>query len=130
MKWAAPVSVSSVARWLVVALASIPIVLVKLYLQYLVQAEYAFHVTNLAWIVGPLTVIGDRDVRIVQGKKGSDSPIKLYFDDGNNTNNSTVRQPGKAVIDPKHTDHPDVKQNSNAVDEVIKAQGGAPPKPH
>jgi hypothetical protein len=34
----------------------------------------------------------------------------------------------KAVIDPKHTDHPDVKQNSNAVDEVIKAQGGAPPK--
>ena len=34
----------------------------------------------------------------------------------------------KAVIDPKHTDHPDVKQNSNAVDEVIKAQGGPPPK--
>ena len=34
----------------------------------------------------------------------------------------------KAVIDPKRTDHPDVKQNSNAVDEVIKAQGGSPPK--
>jgi hypothetical protein len=34
----------------------------------------------------------------------------------------------KAVIDPKHTDHPDVKQNSNAVDDVIRAQGGSPPK--
>jgi hypothetical protein len=34
----------------------------------------------------------------------------------------------KAVIDPKRTDHPDVRQNSNAVDEVIKAQGSPPPK--
>lgn len=34
----------------------------------------------------------------------------------------------KAVIDPKHTDHPDVKQNGNAVDDVIRAQGGPPPK--
>jgi hypothetical protein len=30
----------------------------------------------------------------------------------------------KAVVDPDKTDKPDVKQNSNAVDEVIKAQGG------
>jgi hypothetical protein len=30
----------------------------------------------------------------------------------------------KAVIDPDQTDKPDVKQNSNAVDAVIKAQGG------
>jgi hypothetical protein len=34
----------------------------------------------------------------------------------------------KAVIDPKHTDHPNVKQNGNAVDDVIRAQGGTPPK--
>jgi hypothetical protein len=34
----------------------------------------------------------------------------------------------KAVVDPDHTDHPDVKQNGNAVDDVIKAQGGTPPK--
>jgi hypothetical protein len=34
----------------------------------------------------------------------------------------------KAVIDPKRTDRPDVKQNSDAVDQVIKAQGGSPPK--
>ena len=30
----------------------------------------------------------------------------------------------KAVIDTDGTDSPDVKQNSNAVDSVIKAQGG------
>jgi len=33
------------------------------------------------WIVGPLTAIGDREVRIVQGKKASGTPIKLYFDE-------------------------------------------------
>jgi hypothetical protein len=35
----------------------------------------------------------------------------------------------KAVIDPDHTDHPDVKSNSDAVETVIRAQGGEPPKP-
>jgi hypothetical protein len=30
----------------------------------------------------------------------------------------------KSVLDSDKTDHPDVKQNSNAVDDVIKAQGG------
>lgn len=34
----------------------------------------------------------------------------------------------RAVVDVDHTDHPDVKQNNNAVDEVIRAQGGTPPK--
>jgi hypothetical protein len=34
----------------------------------------------------------------------------------------------KAVIDPDQTDKPDVKQNNNAVDAVIKAQGGTQPK--
>jgi photosynthetic reaction center cytochrome c subunit len=33
------------------------------------------------WIVGNLTVIGDRQARIVQGKKASGTPIKLYFDE-------------------------------------------------
>jgi len=32
----------------------------------------------------------------------------------------------KAVIDTDHSDHPDVKSNSNAVDDVIRAQGGTP----
>ncbi len=35
----------------------------------------------------------------------------------------------KAVIDPDHNDKPDVKANGNAVEEVIKAQGGAGPAP-
>ncbi|HEX2687038.1 MAG TPA: hypothetical protein VHN14_10490 [Kofleriaceae bacterium] len=30
----------------------------------------------------------------------------------------------KAVLDTDHSDHPDVKSNSNAVDDVIRAQGG------
>ena len=37
----------------------------------------------------------------------------------------------KSVVDNDHSDKPDVKQNSNAVDQVIKAQGGGgtpPPK--
>jgi outer membrane lipoprotein-sorting protein len=49
-----------------------------------VEAELSFPglikqaLTN--WIVGPLSAIGDREVRIVQGKKASGTPIKLYFD--------------------------------------------------
>jgi hypothetical protein len=34
----------------------------------------------------------------------------------------------KAVIDTDNSDHPDVKSNSNAVDAVIRAQGGTPKK--
>jgi photosynthetic reaction center cytochrome c subunit len=33
------------------------------------------------WIVGPVTVIGDRPARFVQGKKASGTPVKLYFDE-------------------------------------------------
>ena len=40
------------------------------------------------------------------------------------TGNAVIR----AVIDVDHNDHPDVKSNSNAVDTVIRAQGGTPPK--
>jgi len=32
----------------------------------------------------------------------------------------------KAVIDTDHSDHPNMKSNSNAVDDVIRAQGGTP----
>jgi hypothetical protein len=35
----------------------------------------------------------------------------------------------KAVVDPEHKDHPDVKSNGDAVDTVIKAQGGSTPPP-
>ncbi len=49
------------------------------------EAELAFPgqikqvLTN--WVVGPLTAVGDRQTRIVQGKKASGTPIKLYFDE-------------------------------------------------
>ena len=33
------------------------------------------------WVVGPLTVIADRDVRMVQGRKPGGQPITLYFDE-------------------------------------------------
>jgi outer membrane lipoprotein-sorting protein len=33
------------------------------------------------WVVGPVTTIGDLQARIVQGKKASGTPIKLYFDE-------------------------------------------------
>ena len=36
---------------------------------------------SLNWIVGPLAVIGNREARIVQGKKASGAPIKRYFDE-------------------------------------------------
>jgi photosynthetic reaction center cytochrome c subunit len=49
------------------------------------EAELSFpgQITQVLtnWIVGPLTVIGDREARIVQGRKASGTPIKLYFDE-------------------------------------------------
>jgi outer membrane lipoprotein-sorting protein len=49
------------------------------------EAELSFpgQITQVLtnWIVGPLTVIGEREARIVQGKKASGAPVKLYFDE-------------------------------------------------
>jgi O-antigen/teichoic acid export membrane protein len=39
---------------LLVALAAVPFVIVKTFLSFLLQAEYAFVSTNLAWLAGPL----------------------------------------------------------------------------
>lgn len=50
-----------------------------------VEAELSFpgHIKQVlgGWVVGPVTLIGDREVRIVQGKKATGSPIKLYFEE-------------------------------------------------
>ena len=50
-----------------------------------VDAELSFpgHIKQVlrGWVVGPLTLIDDREVRIVQGKKANGSPIKLYFEE-------------------------------------------------
>jgi O-antigen/teichoic acid export membrane protein len=36
-----------------IALGAVPLVIVKTYLQFLLQAQYAFVATNLAWLAGP-----------------------------------------------------------------------------
>jgi O-antigen/teichoic acid export membrane protein len=36
-----------------VALGSIPVLILRRYLNFLVQAEYGFTVTNVAWVIGP-----------------------------------------------------------------------------
>jgi photosynthetic reaction center cytochrome c subunit len=50
-----------------------------------VDAELSFpgHIKQVlrGWVAGPLTLIDDREVRIVQGKKANGSPIKLYFEE-------------------------------------------------
>jgi O-antigen/teichoic acid export membrane protein len=38
-----------------VAFAAIPVMVLKAYLSFLLQADYGFAVTNMAWLVGPLT---------------------------------------------------------------------------
>jgi len=45
--------VSRTLLWL--TLASLPLVIVRVYLSFLLQADYAFTITNLAWISGPAT---------------------------------------------------------------------------
>jgi O-antigen/teichoic acid export membrane protein len=41
--------------WLVVVCCSLPILILKVYLQFLAQSNYKFSVTNAAWIIGPVT---------------------------------------------------------------------------
>jgi O-antigen/teichoic acid export membrane protein len=47
---------TSALRWL--TLAFIPVLLLNLYLRWLVRADYAFAVTNIAWLVTPVANIG------------------------------------------------------------------------
>jgi hypothetical protein len=49
------------------------------------EAELSFpgQITQVLtdWIAGPLIVIGEREARIVQGRKAGGAPVKLYFDE-------------------------------------------------
>jgi O-antigen/teichoic acid export membrane protein len=47
---------TSALRWL--TLAFIPVLLLNLYLRWLVRADYAFAVTNIAWLVSPVANVG------------------------------------------------------------------------
>jgi O-antigen/teichoic acid export membrane protein len=49
------VSTGAAARWL--ALASIPVLVLLVYLQNLAQADYAFALTNVTWLLPPLTTV-------------------------------------------------------------------------
>ena len=49
------VATGSTARWL--AIASIPLLILLMYLQYLAQADYAFGLTNVTWLLPPLTTV-------------------------------------------------------------------------
>ena len=40
---------------LIIVLASIPMLILQEYLMFLVQAHYGFNVTNLAWLITPVT---------------------------------------------------------------------------
>ncbi len=64
--------------WLLVALAAVPMLILKVYLQFLVQAEYGFGVTNLAWIVGPLTTAGTNSVLAAIGVLSVGSAIVVW----------------------------------------------------
>ena len=44
---------------LAVALLTIPVVIARAYLSFLLQSQYAFKVTNLAWLLGPDRSVGN-----------------------------------------------------------------------
>lgn len=50
-----------------VALASIPLVILRLYLHFLAQADYQFGVTNAAWLLGPSTTVAVNGVLALTG---------------------------------------------------------------
>src|SRR5207245_2473891 len=51
-------------RWL--ALGAIPMLILQLYLKMLVQADYGFAVTNVAWLLGPvLNIVGNGALALV-----------------------------------------------------------------
>lgn len=57
--WLFPAIAGDLDRKLLwIPLAAVPLVILKLYLNFLLQADYAFGVTNLAWLLGPGTSAG------------------------------------------------------------------------
>jgi O-antigen/teichoic acid export membrane protein len=50
-----------------IALGSIPLVILRLYLHFLAQADYHFGVTNVAWLLGPSTTVAVNGVLALTG---------------------------------------------------------------
>ena len=58
LAWGAPSARGSLTVGLVaISAIAIPLSVLRWYLAFLVQAEYAFGITNLAWLSGPLTTV-------------------------------------------------------------------------
>jgi O-antigen/teichoic acid export membrane protein len=58
LAWAVPAAGGHVDPWLLrLTLLGIPLVILKLYLQLLLQSDYRFGITNIAWLAGPLTTV-------------------------------------------------------------------------
>ena len=62
-----------------VVLASVPLVIVRVYLSFLVQADYAFAITNLAWISGPSTTLVTNGLLAVIGGLTVGSAIAAWI---------------------------------------------------
>jgi len=60
------------------ALACVPAALLKQYLTLLVQADYAFAVTNAAWVVGPLTTAVCNGLLAVAGELSVESAFGAW----------------------------------------------------
>jgi O-antigen/teichoic acid export membrane protein len=60
------------------ALACVPMALLKQYLTLLVQADYAFSVTNVAWVVGPLTTAVCNGVLAAAGELSVESAFAAW----------------------------------------------------
>lgn len=69
--------VSRPLLWL--GLASIPVYLVKLYLQFLLQSDYRFAIPNVAWVAGPLTTASVNGVMAALGVLTVQSAIAVWI---------------------------------------------------
>lgn len=63
---------------LTLTLLSIPITLLKLYLQYLLQSHYHFKITNIAWIAGPMTTALVNSVLAILGLLSVEAAIGIW----------------------------------------------------
>ncbi len=65
--------------WLIVAMVSLPLLILKVYLQLLVQADYGFGVTNAAWIIGPATTVTLNGAMAATGRLSVGSAIAAWI---------------------------------------------------
>lgn len=62
-----------------VALGAIPLLVLKLYLNLLAQSDYRFGITNLAWLVGPVTTVTLNGTMAITGVLTVDGAIVVWI---------------------------------------------------